>query len=98
MEGLANLDGTGVRDYIHVMDLAEGHFLALELLIKEKPQILSMNLGTGKGTSVLELINVFEKINGVKILILLLIEEKVIMHLLSQIIIWLNLFSTGNQE
>ena len=41
------LDGTGVRDYIHVMDLAEGHLLALELLIKEKPQILSMNLGTG---------------------------------------------------
>ena len=44
-------DGTGVRDYIHVMDLAEGHLLVLELLIKEKPQILNMNLGTGKGTS-----------------------------------------------
>tara|TARA_B100000161_G_C33557799_1_gene419041 strand:- start:2416 stop:3474 length:1059 start_codon:yes stop_codon:yes gene_type:complete len=60
-------DGTGVRDYIHVMDLAEGHLLVLELLIKNKPQILSMNLGTGSGTSVLELISVFEKINGVKI-------------------------------
>ena len=60
-------DGTGVRDYIHVMDLAEGHLLALELLIKENPQIISMNLGTGRGTSVLELISVFEKINGVEI-------------------------------
>ena len=40
---------------------------ARELLIKNKPQILSMNLGTGSGTSVLELISVFEKINGVKI-------------------------------
>lgn len=60
-------DGTGVRDYIHVMDLAEGHLLVLELLIKEKPQILSMNLGTGKGTSVLELISAFERVNRVRI-------------------------------
>ena len=60
-------DGTGVRDYIHVMDLAEGHLLVLELLIKEKPQILSMNLGTGRGTSVLELIRAFEEVNSVKI-------------------------------
>ncbi len=60
-------DGTGVRDYIHVMDLAEGHLLALELLFREKSQIRSMNLGTGKGTSVIELIKSFEKINKVKI-------------------------------
>ena len=46
-------DGTGVRDYIHVMDLAEGHLSALNYLFKEKPQILTLNLGTGKGTSVL---------------------------------------------
>ena len=60
-------DGTGVRDYIHVMDLAEGHILALNYLIKEKPQNLIINLGTGRGTSVLELIKVFEKVNKVKI-------------------------------
>ena len=60
-------DGTGVRDYIHVMDLAEGHLSALSYLFKEKPQNLIVNLGTGKGTSVLELIKVFEKVNNVKI-------------------------------
>ena len=60
-------DGTGVRDYIHVMDLAEGHCTALNFLFKENPQILTINLGTGKGTSVLELIKIFETINNVKI-------------------------------
>ncbi|RPG57641.1 MAG: UDP-glucose 4-epimerase GalE [Flavobacteriales bacterium TMED235] len=60
-------DGTGVRDYIHVMDLAEGHLLALEYLSKAKPQILNLNLGTGKGTSVLELLKTFENVNNVKI-------------------------------
>ena len=60
-------DGTGVRDYIHVVDLAEGHLLALEYISKRKPQILKLNLGTGKGTSVLELINTFQQVNNVKI-------------------------------
>ncbi len=60
-------DGTGIRDYIHVMDLAEGHLAALDYLVKQKPQILTLNLGTGKGTSVLELIRCFEKVNNVKI-------------------------------
>ena len=60
-------DGTGVRDYIHVMDLAEGHLRALKYLLDEKPQFLSINLGTGKGTSVLQLINCFEKVNNVEI-------------------------------
>ncbi len=60
-------DGTGVRDYIHVMDLAEGHLSALNYLLKEKPQILTINLGTGRGTSVLELIKTFENINEIKI-------------------------------
>ena len=60
-------DGTGVRDYIHVHDLAEGHLLTLEYLLKEKPQILTLNLGTGKGTSVLELIKTFESVNRVEI-------------------------------
>lgn len=57
-------DGTGVRDYIHVMDLAEGHVAALENLTTG---VHIYNLGTGKGTSVLELVKTFEKVNGVKI-------------------------------
>ncbi len=60
-------DGTGIRDYIHVMDLAEGHFSALNHLLNEKPQNLTINLGTGKGTSVLELIKTFQKVNKVNI-------------------------------
>ena len=54
-------DGTGVRDYIHIMDLANGHFYALEYLINNPPKILNLNLGTGIGTSVLDLIKTFEK-------------------------------------
>jgi len=53
-------DGTGVRDYIHVMDLAEGHRAALELLLAEEPQLLTLNLGSGQGHSVLELVQAFE--------------------------------------
>ena len=60
-------DGTCVRDYIHVMDVAEGHLFALNYLINHKPQTLTLNLGTGKGTSVLELIRIFEKVNNVLI-------------------------------
>ena len=60
-------DGTGIRDYIHVMDLAEGHIAALEYLLSNKSQIINLNLGTGLGTSVLELVHTFEKINNVKI-------------------------------
>ncbi len=60
-------DGTGIRDYIHVMDLAEGHVLALEYLFKESAQLQSINLGTGIGTSVLELVNTFQETNKVKI-------------------------------
>ena len=57
-------DGTGVRDYIHVMDIADGHVAALEQLT---PGVHIYNLGTGKGTSVLQLIDTFEKVTGVKI-------------------------------
>jgi UDP-glucose 4-epimerase len=53
-------DGTGVRDYIHVMDLAEGHAAALSALLAEPPQLLSLNLGSGQGYSVLEVIRAFE--------------------------------------
>lgn len=58
------VDGTGVRDYIHVMDLAEGHVAALEKLT---PGVHVYNLGTGKGTSVLELLHAFEEINNIKV-------------------------------
>jgi UDP-glucose 4-epimerase len=60
-------DGTCVRDYIHVVDLAEGHLKTLEYLEKNKPQILNLNLGTGIGTSVLELLRSFEKTNHIEI-------------------------------
>lgn len=56
------VDGTGVRDYIHVVDLAKGHVAALEH--GDKPGAAAYNLGTGKGTSVLELIHAFEKACG----------------------------------
>lgn len=58
------VDGTGVRDYIHVVDLAKGHVAAIEKLGKG---VDIFNLGTGKGTSVLELIHAFEKVNGIKV-------------------------------
>lgn len=60
-------DGTGVRDYIHVVDLAKGHIKAMEKLEKEKSGIYIYNLGTGNGYSVLEIINNFEKVNNIKI-------------------------------
>ncbi|HBR01647.1 MAG TPA: UDP-glucose 4-epimerase GalE [Ruminiclostridium sp.] len=56
-------DGTGVRDYIHVVDLALGHVKAIEKL-KEKPGVLAYNLGTGTGYSVLDLVGSFEKVCG----------------------------------
>jgi UDP-glucose 4-epimerase len=57
-------DGTGVRDFIHVMDLAEGHLSALELLQAEEPQLATLNLGSGRGHSVLELVQTFEAVTG----------------------------------
>ncbi len=54
------IDGTGVRDYIHVTDLAEGHIRALEYL-KDSSKLLVANLGTGKGSSVLQVLNAFEQ-------------------------------------
>ncbi|HKL16532.1 MAG TPA: UDP-glucose 4-epimerase GalE [Balneolaceae bacterium] len=59
-------DGTGVRDYIHVTDLAKGHLKALEHLDKESGAE-AYNLGTGKGSSVLDIIKTFEKVTGKKI-------------------------------
>lgn len=59
-------DGTGVRDYIHVVDLAIGHIKAIEFIIKNKG-IDEYNLGTGIGYSVLDLVNTFIKVNNVKV-------------------------------
>jgi len=58
-------DGTGVRDYIHVVDLAVGHVKALEKL--DRPDVYTYNLGTGCGYSVLDIVNTFEKVNNTKI-------------------------------
>ena len=58
------VDGTGVRDYIHVVDLAEGHVVAIENL---KDGVNIYNLGTGRGTSVLELVNAFMKVNDIDV-------------------------------
>ncbi|HDR4420544.1 TPA: UDP-glucose 4-epimerase GalE [Bacillus cereus] len=59
-------DGTGVRDYIHVVDLAKGHVKALEKVL-DTTGIEAYNLGTGKGYSVLEMVKAFEKVSGKKI-------------------------------
>lgn len=60
-------DGTGVRDYIHVVDLAKGHVLALNKLEKEGTGLFIYNLGTGTGYSVLDLVHAYEKANNVKV-------------------------------
>lgn len=59
-------DGTGVRDYIHVVDLAKGHIKAIEKIIKDKG-IDAYNLGTGIGYSVLDIVTTFEKVNNIKV-------------------------------
>lgn len=59
-------DGTGVRDYIHVVDLARGHVSAIKFMQDHKGENV-FNLGTGHGCSVLDMVNTFERVNGVKI-------------------------------
>ena len=58
-------DGTCIRDFIHVMDLAEAHIATLDYLTNNDPQYVSLNIGTGKGTSVIEVIKSFQAIDGV---------------------------------
>lgn len=60
-------DGTGVRDYIHVMDLAEGHLAAVNLVSAEGAPLDAINLGTGRGQSVLEMIKAFDQASGLSI-------------------------------
>ena len=64
------VDGTGVRDYVHVMDVAEGHVAALRHAAR-RPGILMANLGTGRGASVLEVVSAFERASGRRIACLL---------------------------
>src|SRR5690554_7496790 len=59
-------DGTGVRDYIHVVDLAQGHVAALQYLAKEQG-VHTWNLGTGQGYSVLQMITAFEQASAQKV-------------------------------
>ena len=59
-------DGTGVRDYIHVVDLAKGHIKAIEKIV-QGPGVKTYNLGTGHGYSVLEIVKTFEKVNNVEV-------------------------------
>ena len=66
----ATPDGTGVRDYIHVVDLAQGHLKALQYLLQQTGSALvceAFNLGTGTGYSVLDMVNAFKKVNGINI-------------------------------
>ena len=60
-------DGTCIRDYIHIEDIAEGHLKTLDFLNSNSNQIVFFNLGTGIGTSVLQLVRTFEEVNNVKI-------------------------------
>ena len=56
-------DGTCIRDYIHVMDLAEAHYKAILFLENNRNQLINLNIGTGKGSTVMELVNTFMKVN-----------------------------------
>ena len=58
-------DGTCIRDYIHVMDLADAHLNALDFLQNNNPQIISLNIGTGNGTTVLEIVEKFMEVNNI---------------------------------
>lgn len=61
-------DGTGIRDYIHVMDIAEGHVSAVKAMLRQNSEgVRIYNLGTGKGYSVLEMVNAFQKATGQKV-------------------------------
>ena len=60
-------DGTGVRDYIHVVDLAKVHIRGLKKIAHKKGSYYVYNIGAGKGYSVLDIVNTYEKVNNVKI-------------------------------
>ncbi len=60
-------DGTGIRDYIHIMDLIDGHISALKVTKNKKEYIDFINLGTGKGYSVIEILETFKKVNSINV-------------------------------
>ena len=60
-------DGTAIRDYLHVMDLADAHVKSLDFIFNNEPQIISLNIGTGFGLTILEMVETFKKINNCKI-------------------------------
>ena len=60
-------DGTCIRDYIHIMDLADAHIAALNFLDQNRPQINSFNIGTGTGNSVMEIVRTFKKVNNISV-------------------------------
>ena len=82
------VDGTGVRDYIHVVDLAKGHVKALEKLSEIKGCV-PINLGTGNGTSVLEIVNTLKVFQGKRYLTKLCLAELEILlqYLLMQVLL-----------
>ena len=66
-ERLAHNRWHRIRDYIHVLDLAEAHIITLDYLFKKESDIINLNIGTGIGTSVLELVNTFQEVNNCNI-------------------------------
>ena len=60
-------DGTCIRDFIHISDIADGHVYSINYLDKFESKFESINLGTGIGTTILELIKIFESVNNIKI-------------------------------
>jgi UDP-glucose 4-epimerase len=76
-------DGTCIRDYIHVVDLAKAHVIALKRLLDKKnlAKVETFNLGTGTGSSVLEVIRAFEKVSGQKLIKSWLAEKEILLQL-----------------
>ena len=63
-EDYKSVDGTAIRDYIHILDLARGHLMALNYLREHQPGVRAWNLGTGKGSTVYQMINAFKTACG----------------------------------
>jgi UDP-glucose 4-epimerase len=64
LKDYASRDGTAIRDYIHVVDLADGHLAALNYLREKKPGVKAWNLGSGRGSTVFEIVKAFSKVVG----------------------------------
>ena len=62
----ASKDGTAIRDYLHILDLARGHLMALNYLREHQPGVKAWNLGTGKGSTVFDMIQAFSTACGIE--------------------------------